>query len=396
VKKSFFIIVSILSCIVILTGCWDKRELNTVGIVYAVGLEKDRISGKILCTTQVIRAAALKKESGSKQSSVEIVTGTGDTVFEAIRNILMKFDRKLIFSHNKVIVIDEDLAKEGVFPILDFFARYYEIRHVDSIVIAKPKKVREILGVEDGIANIQGVYLEDIIDNGRFNSKVARSNLAEFLKRSLSNGINPVSGVMETIEQPNLPIEKKEGKSTTGVKLLGTAVFKLDKLIGYLNPDETRGFNWIIGDVKGGVINIHSLKDPNKLVSINIKKSKSSIKPEIIDGKISFNIEIKEAGDIAEVEDSTDISDLKVMEELQNQQKKIIEDEIKIALDKIQKILPSDILGFGRAFSKKYPKVWKDIKKDWDIIFPTVQYTVNVDVKLVRPGLMFKSIEPKK
>lgn len=399
-KKRLFIVVSIILCIIFLTGCWDKRELDTIGISYVIGLEKDKNTGKIICISQVARPAALKKDSGKKESTVEIVTGKGNTVFEATRNILTQFDRKVIFSHNKIIVIDEEFAKEGILSVLDFLKRYYEIRHTEWIIIAKSKKVKEILGVKHGISNIQGVYLDNIIDNTRFNSKSVRINLMEFSRRTLEAGVNPVAGVMETIEQPNLPVEERKGASTTGVKISGAAVFKSDKLIGYLNPDETRGFNWITEGVKGGVINIPSLKESknesNKFVGINIKKVKSTIKPEIIEGKISFNIEIKEEGDVAESEDIMDFSNIQVIEELKNENKKAIEDEIKVALNKIQKILASDIVGFGRAFSKKYPKVWKDIEKDWDNIFPTVQYTVKVDVQIRRTGSIFKSLEPKK
>lgn len=378
----------------LLTGCWDRRELNTIGIVVAVGLDKDSETGKIIVTSQVVRPGALKKEGGTEESPVEIITTKGDTVFEAIRNITMRFDRKGYFAHTKVIVISEQLASDGIIPILDIFERAHQLRRLVWLIVAKDTKAREILGVKYGIESIPATYLESVIKMSKETSKASASNLLEYLKKVSGSGINPVVGVMEIVEDPNLPAEEKKGKTTKGVKLSGAAVFKKDKLVGYLDETETRGFNWVIGKVESGIITVPSLSEKNKLVSIEITKASSSIEPDMKDGEISFTIEVKEEGNIVEQQSSDDYSKPELFKKIEEKHKDVIEKEIKMAVDKVQKEFKSDIFGFGSAFNKKYPKEWKKIKDDWEDLFPKVQYIVKVDAKLRRTGLILKPTKP--
>lgn len=76
----------ILVCTLFLIGCWDREELKEIVTVVAIGLDKDPNTGKILFTAQIIRPGALAKEGGTQESPIEIVSSSGNTLFEAIRN----------------------------------------------------------------------------------------------------------------------------------------------------------------------------------------------------------------------------------------------------------------------------------------------------------------------
>lgn len=394
-RKKIFISINIVLCIFILTGCWDTRELNTIGVVYAVGLEEDENNKQIICTIQIAIPSALKQTASTNESAVEILQVRGDTISDAVRNLTEKVDRFPDFSQNKIIVIDETLAREGILPILDFLKRNYQVHNTQWIAIARPGKVKEVLGEQHGIGNIQGSYLNDIINIAKTNAKITNITMMEFYKRALSDGINPVAGVIGTTEIPNLPIEKGGNNTSTGVKFSGTAVFKRDKLLGYLNTEETKGYNWITGDVKNGNVNISSILNPNKFIGIGLENLKPKIEPEIVNNKIVFHIKVKGEGNIDEVLDGTDYSDVKIIKQLEEELESVLEDEIRICLSKIQKTFHSDIVGFGKALNKKHPKVWKAEKDNWSDIFPTVQYTVDVDIQLRSPGLMHKPVKLK-
>ncbi|MCC5465783.1 Ger(x)C family spore germination protein [Pelosinus baikalensis] len=387
------ILVAVILCTLLLTGCWDRRELNDIGIVVAMGLDKDDLTGNIIVTSQVVRPGALKKDGGGEPSSpVEVLTTQGNTVAEAVKNISKQFDRIAFFAHVKVLVISEQLAKEGLLPILDYFMRNSNMRTLAWLIIAKDVKAKEILITNYGIENVQANYLNNMIKNKGENSEVSTPDILTYLKAITSEG-NPIGGVMEIAEYPTMPTKEKKDVTTQGVKLSGTAVFKKDKLVGYLNNTETRGLNWVTGKVKTTIINIPSPNEKEKLISINITKVSSRITPEMINGKISFTIEIKVDGDIAEQQDTSNyLKNLESFETLEKEPKDIIEREIQATLNKIQTELGSDILGFSSAYNKKYPQEWKSIKDDWNNIFPTVSSEVKVDVKLRRLGLMLKPI----
>lgn len=388
------ILVAVILCTLLLTGCWDRRELNDIGIVVAMALDRDDMTGNIVVTSQMVRPGALKKDGGGESSSpVEIITTQGNTVAEAVKNISKQFDRIAFFAHVKVLVISEQLAKEGLLPTLDYFIRNSTMRNLVWLIIAKDGNAKELLTINHGIENVQATYLDEIIKNRGENSEVSTSDLLTYLK-AITSESNPIGGVMEMVEHPTMPTKEKKDVTTQGIKLSGTAVFKKDKLVGYLDNMETRGLNWVTGKVKNTIINIPSPNEKGKLIAIAITKASSKIIPEMREGKISFIIDVKVEGNIAEQQDTGNyLKYLDSFATLEEIQKDMIEKEIQTTIDKVQTKLGSDILGFGSIYSKKYPQEWKDIKDDWDTIFPTVSYEVKVNARLRNLGLILRPIQ---
>lgn len=378
-------LLAILLCFTILTGCWDREELNEIGLVLAVALDKDILTNDIIISCEVARPHVLKQDSSSNKAPIEIVSAKGTTVFEAVRNISKKFDRKNYFAHNKVIIISEKLAEEGVTPILDVFVRDPETRLLVWVVIAKDTEAKQLLKEHQGLAQIQAFYLNDLIKVKWANSEVQVLNILDFYKKILKSGINPTTGAMTV---------KKEF-DTSNINLSHTAVFKKDRLIGYLDNKETRGLNWVINEIKSGIINVPGIKNNDKSIAIEIKESKSKIIPKIKDGKISFTIEIKELGNIGEIQDTTNILELDLLKKLEEEQKHAIEEEIKAAVEKAKNDFHSDIFGFGYTLYRHYPKEWEKIKDNWDEIFPDTQYELKINVILRRAGEIQTPFLPK-
>ncbi|WP_199883970.1 Ger(x)C family spore germination protein [Anaerosinus massiliensis] len=394
IKKTITLLTVVLLSTTLLTGCWNRRELNELGIVVAAAIEKDTESDQYILTAEIVRPAALSKDSGGSsmtKNANELVTAQGATLFEAIRNMSKKFDRQPFFSHTKVLVIDEQVAREGITPVLHVWLNSEEIRPVLWFVISKGVPARRILSELHGIEGIQANYLASIIRDHDLNSETTAVNLLDVNAALGSDTINPIAGVMELSEAP--PSSVIETNTGNGIKLLGTAVFKKDKLVGYLNGKESRGLNWIIGKVQSGVIQVPSSK--GGLVAIEIKNAEKQIRAEIKDGKYIFNIEVQEEGNIIEKQQRLDLNQLPYLNELNQQQQYVIEEEISQTIDKVQKEYGSDIFGFGKALYDAYPDEWEKVKNDWPTIFPSVEYTVKVDTKIRRLGLMQKPILPK-
>jgi hypothetical protein len=64
-------------------------------------------------------------------------------------------------------------------------------------------------------------------------------------------------------------------------------------------------------------------------------------------------------------------------------------------MEKAQKKLKSDILGFGNALNQEDPKTWNKVKKDWKERFTEVPYTVNVNFSVKTTGLMRGPFQPE-
>src|SRR5687768_7617184 len=78
---------------VILSGCWDRAELQDLDIVSAIGIDKgsDEVDNRYMVTVQVInegQIAGSPSQGGGKEiSPVTSYTATGSTVSEALRKI---------------------------------------------------------------------------------------------------------------------------------------------------------------------------------------------------------------------------------------------------------------------------------------------------------------------
>jgi germination protein, Ger(x)C family len=381
---------------IIQTGCWDRKELNELGIVMAIGIEKDDVAGRINLISQVVRPSELKKQGGGgKDAAYEIVTTSNDTVFEAIRDTVKEFDRRSIFSHVKVIVISESLARDGVKEIMDFIARSHEIRSFTWIVIAKDSDAKSILSVKHGIEKIQANYMDGIIKREVNNADVSTSNFINFFQKMPGEGINPVTGAFLVTDETKISEDSKT-EHTKALTLFGTAVFKKDKLVGFLDDYETNGFNLITQKKKSKSLHVESPQNKNKHISIEIRSSSNKIKTELRNGKICFDVSVKVSGNITEVEDDIDVTNVEIFDKVNENFKKYIEKEVHAAVDKVQKDLKTDIFGFGNAFQRKYPKEWNSIKDQWDNIFPDTVCEINVDTKLVRTGLFLKPLDAQK
>lgn len=371
-------------CLLLTVGCEKQTELNQIGIVVAVAMDKDQQTGDIIFTSQVIRPGSLEKDGSSNEAVVEMLTTKGKTLFEAIRNTSQTFDRNNFYGHTKVIVINEELAKEGVTQFLDFLVRGKELRGYTWLCIAKNVSAREVIGIQEGIDSIQGIYLRNIIENKRYHNKATTASVIDYYRKVLKDGINPITGVLEAVEATNTPVEEKTSQK---VKLSGTAVFKKDELVGYLNEQETQGLNWVLGDVESAAITLPSLLNKDKFVAIEVENLKSKINPEIENEKISFNIKIEVDVTLAEEQSEAKLiypkEVLDYLARVEEETARKIETDVELMMNKVQKEFESDILGFGSELNKKHPKKWLLVKGEWSEIFPQVNYKLEVKVNTI-------------
>ncbi len=397
-KKLFLVILMATLSAMLLTGCWDRKELNQLGIAMAIGLDKGD-DGKIQLTSQIVRPSAIQKKGGGNEPPYELVISSGDSVFEAIRHTVKEFDRRSFFSHIKVIVVGEDYAREGLGEAIDFITRSHELRKTTWLIVASDCKASEVLGVKHGLEKIQANYMEGILKSQKIDSSSAVSKVIDFIKAMPGEGSNPYTGVFSLIDVKSVPSEGTEPEQRKGLKLSGSALFKKDKLAGFMDNKDTLGLNILTGKCKKTSLNVRTLGNKaDSQVTIELIKIKCSIKPSINkEGNISFNVAIKAEGNMTEVKQDLDVTNLQLFEQINSN----FSNYIKLLTDKsiknIQKNMKTDVIGFGRTFEIKYPKTWSKIKDKWnDSIFPNVSYTVKVDTCLNRTGLTLKPLNAKK
>ncbi|ERI91363.1 germination protein, Ger(x)C family [Clostridiales bacterium oral taxon 876 str. F0540] len=321
------------------------------------------------------------QKSGSPQGSsdVIIVSEKGSTPTDAVNQISTILGRELFWAHSKFTVLGENLAQSGTALFIDASLRSNQTRPDIPLLITK------------GTAS-------SIITSVTKNEKISATSIERLLKEQSIIGYSPVISRLDFTnlltgksKAPIAAVINFQDNDITGrnLELAGTAVFNKDKLIGYLNKNETRGLNWIRGKVKSGGL-VASLSDGSSIV-FDIVKTKSKVYPVVTNGDITMVIDIKEQGNIRETIANIDpMSKPELMDELSKIQNKAIEHEINLVLQKAQKELKSDIFDFAGAIHRDYPKVWKSIENNWDETFPNIKIKINVNSSIKRPGVISK------
>lgn len=363
-----------------LTSCWNYREINEVAIVGGMALDKNKENGRYIMTVEIM----LPEASDGLNMKPEVYTMEGDTLFDAVRNFIAETGVKLYWSHLRVVILSQDVAKEGIVPVLDLFIRDAELRTDVWLLVSKDKTAKVIL--EEGTAKIHDTvsfHLHDMLKTEASISKYKGVQFWDFVKTLSEEGSSPFLPTTELVN-------KKKEKIP---KIYGTAVFKKEKMVGWLDGIETRSLLFIRNQIKGGVISIKNVTDFNTDVTLEIFKSKTKLKPELRDGKLVMNIDVVTDVGIAEIDSTQDLISDKGREKVKKDAEMLIRKQIEKVIKKVQKEYKSDIFGFSNAICRTMPKVWKKIKKDWEEVFIELDIKVNTKINIKESALTLKPIK---
>ena len=367
-------------CLMLLAGCWNRRELNQLGIVLAVGLDQGRTPDEISMTVQVENTAVPSGGGagggggggggGGEQKAYVNIKNYGTEVFSIIRDYNSVMTRKLYFPHNLVIVLGEDVAKSGLNRYLDFFLRDPESRMTVRLMVAKGTAYNA-LSQQPYLEQAPAIDFTQLIETQHHNtSETPDVDLFDYLVARVSTGFVPVV--------PLISIEKTD-EGTTSV-VAGCAVIADGRMVGELNGVQTRGMQWITGQAKSSIVNLNAA---DGAVSIEISRVKSKIKATVgDDGTPSVKVDIDVTGNLGSQQGMVNQAQPTTMKYLEKQLADYVKAEAKLALLLAQE-MRADIFGFGQKFSRYHPKEWELMKNNWVTIFTKldVEITVNSTIK---------------
>lgn len=390
--KRIVIILSLILILSILTSCsTEQEELEDIAIVVATGLDME--DEELILTVEIVIPLNRVEESGTTNSI--ILQEKGDTVMEAIRNITLNFDRKLYFPHNTVIIFGEELAKRGISNYLDFFTRDNEPRENAYLVVAKGLHAYELIGINSSLVGTSGEYIQAMIENTIYTLKGRTFTINEFFKYYYHSK-TPLLGIVEKIHI--VEIEPMTGKigSKDVIDVRGGAAFYKDQLQDYYNSDQMIGFNFIVDEVEEGIIVFQVPKELTEysdvftrvgdFTTFEIVKSKTKKNIEIKNGKPFLNISVNVKGFIVEDNMGLNTNQLEIKDQVEIACQEQIKKHIDLALKKGQE-LKLDSFSINHLFHMTYPKEYKKIENDWQNVFTKMDYSIDVNVDIIRTGL---------
>ena len=370
----------------LLTSCWGRTEVIDIALVTGIAIDKGE-NKNILLSLQIAVPKNLGPQAGKGSGGSEttiVVSEEGQDIMEAYRQIQLKLSREVFFGQSNVLIIGEELATEGVSSVLDFFTRFRQPQLGSTILFAKGK-TNDKLNLKP---QIESMTTEEIREQEKRGAGL-EVKVRDFLTRMLADGDEPFAS-----EVSSEPLEKENNSSDMVPSLNGAAIFKGDKLVGWMDDKESRGLLWMRDEFVSGAI---SLTVPGNegggQIGAEILQVSSKIKPTV--SKDNVKIKVDSYGEV-EIFENSSTFDLNDPENIQKV-KKMFEDEVKerleLTVNKAQKELQSDVFGIGHAVYRSNPKLWNDMyKSKWAEVFPEIEIEIATEIKIKGTGFTNQSI----
>lgn len=380
-KKAITLLLVLTLILPLLTGCWDRYELNQVGFATAIGFDKAS-NGQILVTIQVLNPKANVVQRSTNETPVIVYTETGDNLLEIIRKTSTQSPRRIVLTHMQTIILGEELARDGIAEIVDFLLRNYQTSSELYFGVAKDCTANEVLNNLTKLNNDPSAKINTSIQNAhKLWGSTNEIKLTELTNSIVYEGLNAViTGIVMNSEKTQNNMDDLRNTENDPLQLKENAVFLQDKMVGWLNESESIGFNYIYGNFYGSALKIENEQTGKVVLSIKNVNSKQKISIE--NGMPKMKVQIQAECSIQNMGSSLDISTEENINLLQSCAKKKIEAQCWATIKKA-KSLKSDIFGFGDKVHQADPKLWKKLKSDWgNVGFVNLPIELDINVKI--------------
>lgn len=383
-----------LSFIFICCGCYNYKELNDLAITSAIGIDKSDNGYKV--TAQVVNT---QKEGTDNNSSSDpkiiIYEHTSKTVQEAVRYMVLESPKRLYPNHMQVIIISEDVAKDGILGSLDLFFRDSELQKNFYVLISKDVSANQILKTLTPADSIVSSNIKKSLESD--SSYLGITELVTY-DELINTYLNP----NKEISLPSVTLKGKmkgsdkidnieQSDSSTKVVLSQMAIFKDDKMIGYLDDKQSIALSFIKGKINNTII---KYKCNGGYVVVETTNSKSSIN---VDNKGNFRIKISGDAAINEVSCDINLENDNSISKINKQVNKEIKKNVNNTIKYVKNNYNSDIFNFLDILYKNQYSLYKKISNDWyKDKFKDSKIDIDVDIKVVEKGNTLRVIKNEK
>ncbi|UUZ86616.1 Ger(x)C family spore germination protein [Paenibacillus sp. P26] len=368
--------------LILLTGCWNRMELDHYGFVQGVAVDMAKDRKNIELTIQFYKPMGGTKQSGGPtgQSLINIKT-RGRTVFDAIRDMTIHFGRKAQWSHMRVLIIGEELAKErNIGEVLDFFSRDHEPRSTVSVMIGKHRADQYFTTSKPFIETTIGQQLRE-------SERMAYKYTGKSLKTSFLDLMLELKGKTGVAVVPYVYFDPKNKPVTSPVS--GLALMRKGKMVMEVPPKMLESLLMLKDRYQKGVIEVEcpgeSKKKLKKVEAVEVESLKTKLGVKISGDAVAVEVSTKLKGYTGELLCTT----LKTPDDVtkfNERVRKTVEKEIRrtIALIQKQKL---DALGIGDRIYRHAPAKWKRWEPEWEERFAAVPFTVKVEASIINTSV---------
>ena len=231
--------------IFLLTGCYGYQELNEKAIVRGISIDFEK--NQYVVNYMVSNANVSNGKNSETNPQTALLEGKGDTISEAIAEINLLSPKKTYIGHMLILVISDELAKNGVATPTDYFFRNTQSKKSFYFVLSKGNKAKEILSILSPLNTFPAENItENLATSDLTEGFISNITFTEFISDILSDGVDPVLNGIKMIGSSESGSKKENLESSeikNYIKIDTLGIFKKDKLIGFASKTVSKGIN---------------------------------------------------------------------------------------------------------------------------------------------------------
>ncbi len=392
----------------ILSGCSDAIEPDTLGYVVALGIDKNEtIEQGYNITIQFANPSKISggsSEEGGKGGgdSIENITVTAPGIYSAVNIANHIISKKFVLSHTKVIVFSEEVAREGIKGLLETIGRSSDIRPNTYFAVSRgtARKFLESVNPETEINPVR--YYTMIFEND-YSGFIPQNMSADFYffcqsdEKCCAMPFCAVSGAENTHEYTHSGYQYGVEDYTAGqipsgseqTQVMGMGVFYGDKLVGEMGNIETEMYNILTGQYTNSYAVYRYSKSPgNPITVIQKQKHRPKISVDTSGDVPKIRAEIFIEGDFASSTPQMSVEDN--LKDFSQEATLELKAQIEDFLSQTQSI-GTDIVGFGSYAKRNFKDIGAFSDYKWQEKYKNAQIDVTVNFSILRTGLVVRS-----
>ncbi|MUT65332.1 Ger(x)C family spore germination protein [Paenibacillus sp. NEAU-GSW1] len=383
-KQHACVLLTLIVSSAILTGCWDRREINDVAFVLGSAIDITE-SGEYQVSALIPLPGNMGGAMGGAGDAkpFTIKTAYGKDIRGAVDNLQKSLPRWLFFGHRRVLIVSDKLVETiGFKPVVDAITRTPENRLTAFIAVSKGPAI-DVLNADIRMERFSAESIREMLQS----DASLRISLKEITAKMIAVGDDAMFPYLNK-RKTTLKGHESEDIQVIGFALTHDGVMKASASDGAANG--VRLLNAQFRPYR------ETLEDGESTITIAANSNQLKIKPSMRNGvpyfEISSLIKISINEDTNYDRDYDDIGQRSHIEKLFVKKAK---SDINAALA-LMKQSKSDVIGFGRYLSRSQPGKWdKEWKGKWEELFPQSEFIVTVKAEVFRIGMNRENLAKK-
>lgn len=397
--KLFFLL---LTGLFILSGCWDKVELEERGYAVVLGIDKSEKDHMVDVTFQIenpqVGSSSLATAKNEPSSDILTITATDILSAKELANSIVS--REIDLSQVQTIIIGEEFAKSDYFHhIIASSVRDPEVRRKTIMIVSKEKAREFINNNHSQLETRPHKYYSFMSNRWKDTGFVPISELNRYFQRTSSALFLAIYATSERDERyressDNYKAGQVPQKEGDPVQMIGSAVFKRGKMIGVLTGEETRSAlllreksiaNHYIDSFtdpikEGHRISARIIKEDRTRVKINVKKEH----PEVF---VTVPLKVQVLSTPSLIDYS---SNEKNQELLNTEIRKDLEDKISNLIKKTQEEYGAEPFVWYEEARREFWTMQEFLNYDWQEKYREADVHVDFEITIESFGSQLK------